>query len=219
MARAIFSILLFFIAVVAFTFASTFVHEMSHALAWDSSMPEVTFAESRDDARDQVAHEKRMNLDGTSYRVMEVEKTTIALYPMAILATGATFGMAPSWMLEDQVLGSTFYALDEDDYRTLAAGGEPTGWQEAAMPMVVNGILGVFLWAWLLLRPNALSMAGAWVNATEWRFNMHHAAEIGVHAGVYLAASVFVMMVAAATMAYLATHRVLGRRVPADHVA
>lgn len=199
------AVLLFFIAVVGFTFASTVVHELGHALAWDATEgPVFIVAGSRDDARDVVAAEKSMNIDGQNYRVLEVERTTIALYPKTILITGATLGIAPSALLSDQVLASTFYALDDEDYATLAAGGDPTGWQEAATPMIVNGFLAIPIWIWLLWRPHAVSMAAAWANAAEWRYNVHHATEVGIPTTLYLGASLLVMAITVGVITFLA---------------
>lgn len=198
---------LFYCAVVVFTFGSTFMHEMAHALAWEEEMPRVRFDSDRDSAQAAVGQEQRLHIDGTNYRVMEVDHTTIALYPQAILASGATLGIAPATMLPDHVLGSTFYALDEEHYRSLAAGEDVIGTEESAMPMVVNALLMVPIWVWLWLRPNAFSIAAAWVNAAEWRFNLHHAQEIGIPSALHYMGSTLVMVVTASAIAYLVGRR------------
>ncbi len=204
--KALLSCAVFFVAVVAFTFTSTFVHELGHATAWGDA-PAIGFYDDREQAAERISHEEPRTIDGKQYRVMAVHKTTIALYPQNILVAGVTLGLAPAALLDDPVLGSTFYALDEDHYRTLAHGDEVTEWHHSAMPMIVNGLLGVPVLLWLFLRPGALSMAAAWVNAAEWRFNTHHAQEIGIPSGLYLAISVLMMVIVATMVGYLATKR------------
>ncbi len=199
--------LVFFFAVVAFTFTSTLVHEVSHASAW-GDVPSIEFHDDREAAADAISHEVRRDIDGRHYRVMAVDKTTIALYPLNILAAGATLGLAPAAMLDDPVLGSTFYALDDEHYAVLANGGAVTQWHHSAMPMIVNGLLGIPIFIWLIKRPGAISMAAAWVNAAEWRFNTHHAEEIGIPAGIYLAISVIMMIMVGAMVGYLAAKRI-----------
>ncbi len=206
--------LVFFTAVVAFTFTSTLVHEVGHASAWGDA-PKIRFYEDRDAAAQGISHEVHREIGGRHYRVMEVDETTIALYPKNILAAGVTLGLAPAAMLDDPVLGSTFYALEEDDYESLAKGGTVTKWYHSAMPMIINGLISIPILIWLLKRPGPLSMAAAWVNASEWRFNTHHAEEVGIPAGAYLAVSVMLMIFVASMVGYLAAKK-LPQRVAAQ---
>ncbi len=207
--------LIFFIAVIGMTFASTFVHEMSHAAAWGDA-PAITFHSDRAAAEEAlIQHETRI-IDGRVYRVETVDQTTVALYPTAILASGAGLGMLPASLLPSPVLGSTFYALDDQHYEHMAAGGSATHWHHAAMPLIVNMLLAIPIVAWFILRPGALSSAAIWVNAAEWRFNVHHASEIGIPAGVYLAISLAIMTVVAIAIGLRAGQRV---RKPSIHDA
>ncbi len=211
--KALLSFAIFFVAVVAFTFTSTLVHELGHASAWGDA-PAIEFHEDREAAGEAISHEVPRTIDGKNYRVMAVDKTTIALYPKNILIAGVTLGLAPAAMLDDPILGSTFYALDDEHYTELARGGDVTHWHHSAMPMIINGLIGIPIFIWLFKRPNALSMAAAWVNASEWRFNTHHAQEVGIPAGVYLAICVFMMLVVGVLCGYLAAKRIPQRALP-----
>ncbi len=212
-ARTTLSFLTFFVAVIGLTFATTFVHEMSHAGAW-GDMPNIEFHENRAAAEESIAQRETRKIDGQTYRVDAVETTTIALYPKNILIVGATLGLAPSSMLPDAILGSTFYSLDDEHYHDLAHGHDVTKWHHAAMPMIVNGILAIPIIVWVILKTNALSMAALWVNASEWRFNLHHAEEIGIPSGLYLGLSLIIMMAAAMAIGILSGRQAQARRTP-----
>lgn len=212
------AILAFYGAVMAFTFAGTFLHEAAHAAAWEpTETPDVRFENDRDSAQDALGQQKRLAIDGVTYNVVYVDETTIALYPKAILLTGATLGIAPSAVMPETVLGTTFYAFEDSDYERLARGGDATGWHHSALPMLFNLLFAVPIWIWLLKRPGPLSMAAAWTNGAEWRFNVHHAEEVGIPAGLYLTLSIIIMMATAGAISYLAARK--ARRVFDEHHA
>ncbi len=205
-ARNALAFLAFFGAVIGFTFVTTFVHEVGHATAW-GDVPVVEFHDDRASAEAAIAERQTRTIDGRTYHVDAVDDTTVALYPKNILLVGVTLGLAPAQLLPDAVLGSTFYSLDDEHYHQLAAGEHVTQWHHAAMPMIINGLLAIPIVAWVLLRTNPISIAALWVNASEWRFNLHHAQEIGIDGNVYLAASLLIMLGAAMLIGVLSGRR------------
>jgi hypothetical protein len=208
--RTALSFLAFFVTVVALSFVGTFVHEVSHAGAW-GELGSVQFHENREAAEAAITHQETRTIDGRTYRVQVVDQTTVALYPKAILVAGMTLGLAPANLLPEPTLGSTFYALDDAGFEALARGESATQWHHAAMPMMVNAALAIPIFIWLLRKPNFVSMAAAWVNASEWRFNAHHAQEIGLPSGLYLGWSILLLVIVAGWIGIMANQHKLPR--------
>lgn len=184
--RIIIAVLTFYVAFVGFAFAVTFTHELGHAYAWKDGSPKVIIEPDQDVARQAIVDYQLTTIGGDRVMVPVVERTTVALYPVNILLAGTTLGLAPSAMMPDPVLASTFYSYDEHDAAKARAGAQVLTPDAVAMPMIVNACLAPLAWAWMLWRRSAVSMAAVWANAREWGFNVHHAEELGWSTGAYV---------------------------------
>jgi len=198
-ARNAFRFLAFYLLTAAFIVGGIAAHEYSHYAAHEGfGMPALQVSPSVASAQENLLQVSRSRgADGQDVLLQEPRQTTIVFFPnTATQALG--LGLLPAASYDDGgVLASTFFRLQPGEAAAVQAnGGEMSTWVVAA-PLALAGTVFAVALAWTLWRPTLVGKALLVASFVQIGDAGHHAAALGIPAGLFQALSTTLILLAA----------------------